>query len=106
MLITTTSNLEGYEIVEYKGLVFGEVVSGMNFVKDFFSGITDVLGGRSGSYESEFQDARDKAIEEMIKRAKRLDADGIVGVDVDYEILDKDNGMVMVTVSGTAVKIR
>lgn len=106
MLITTTSTLEGHEIIEYKGIVFGEVVSGMNFIKDFFSGITDVIGGRSGSYESEFQDARDKAIAEMIKRASKIGADAVIGVDVDYEVLGKDNGMVMVTVSGTAVRIK
>ena len=106
MLVTTTPTIEGHEIIEYKGIVFGEVVSGMNFVKDFFSGITDVIGGRSGSYESEFQDARDEAIEEMIKRASKMGADAIVGVDVDYEVLGKDNGMIMVSVSGTAVKLR
>ena len=106
MLVTTTPTIEGHEIIEYKGIVFGEVVSGMNFVKDFFSGITNVIGGRSGSYESEFQDARDEAIEEMIKRASKMGADAIVGVDVDYEVLGKENGMIMVSVSGTAVKLR
>ena len=106
MLVTTTPTIEGHEIIEYKGIDFGEVVSGMNFVKDFFSGITDVIGGRSGSYESEFQDARDEAIEEMIKRASKMGADAIVGVDVDYEVLGKENGMIMVSVSGTAVKLR
>lgn len=106
MLVTTTPTIEGHEIIEYKGIVFGEVVSGMNFVKDFFSGITDVIGGRSGSYESEFQDARDEAIEEMIKRASKMGEDAIVGVDVDYEVLGKENGMIMVSVSGTAVKLR
>lgn len=106
MLVTTTPTIEGHEIIEYKGIVFGEVVSGMNFVKDFFSGITDVIGGRSGSYESEFQDARDEAIEEMIKRASKMGADAIVGVDVDYEVMGKENGMIMVSVSGTAVKLR
>ena len=106
MLVTTTPTIEGHEIIEYKGIVFGEVVSGMNFVKDFFSGITDVIGGRSGSYESEFQDARDEAIEEMIKRASKMGADAIVGVDVDYEVLGKENGVIMVSVSGTAVKLR
>ena len=106
MLVATTPTIEGHEIIEYKGIVFGEVVSGMNFVKDFFSGITDVIGGRSGSYESEFQDARDEAIEEMIKRASKMGADAIVGVDVDYEVLGKENGMIMVSVSGTAVKLR
>lgn len=106
MLVTTTAVLEGHEIIEYKGLVFGEVVSGVNFIKDIFSGITDVLGGRSGTYESEVQDARDKAIEEMCKRADRMGANAIIGVDIDYEVLGKENGMLMVSVSGTAVRIR
>ncbi len=106
MLVTTTAVLEGHEIIEYKGLVFGEVVSGVNFIKDIFSGITDVLGGRSGTYEGEVQDARDKAIEEMCKRADRMGANAIIGVDIDYEVLGKENGMLMVSVSGTAVRIR
>ena len=106
MSVTTTAVLEGHEIIEYKGLVFGEVVSGVNFIKDIFSGITDVLGGRSGTYEGEVQDARDKAIEEMCKRADRMGANAIIGVDIDYEVLGKENGMLMVSVSGTAVRIR
>lgn len=106
MLVTTTAVLERHEIIEYKGLVFGEVVSGVNFIKDIFSGITDVLGGRSGTYEGEVQDARDKAIEEMCKRADRIGANAIIGVDIDYEVLGKENGMLMVSVSGTAVRIR
>ncbi len=106
MLVTTTAVLEGHEIIEYKGLVFGEVVSGVNFIKDIFSGFTDVLGGRSGTYEGEVQDARDKAIEEMCKRADRMGANAIIGVDIDYEVLGKENGMLMVSVSGTAVRIR
>lgn len=106
MLVTTTSVLNGKEIVEYKGIVFGEVVSGVNFLKDMFSGITDVLGGRSNIYENELQDAREKAIEEMCRRAKNLGANAVIGVDVDYEVLGKENGMLMVSVSGTAVLIR
>lgn len=106
MLVTTTPAVAGKEIIEYKGLVFGEVVSGVNFIKDIFSGITDVLGGRSNTYESELQDAREKAIEEMCKRAQRMGANAVIGVDVDYEVLGKENGMLMVSVSGTAVVIR
>lgn len=106
MLVTTTSIIEGHEILDYKGIVFGEVVSGVNFIKDMFSGITDVLGGRSGTYESELEDARDEAMKEMCKRAERMGANAIIGVDVDYEVLGKENGMIMVSVSGTAVKIR
>ena len=96
----------GRQIAEYKGIVFGEVVSGVNFVKDLFSGITDIFGGRSSTYENELQEAREKAIDEMCKRAERLGANAVVGVDVDYEVLGKENGMLMVSVSGTAVKLK
>lgn len=106
MLVTTTPAVAGKEIIEYKGLVFGEVVSGVNFLKDMFSGITDILGGRSNTYENELQDAREKAIEEMCARAQRLGANAVIGIDVDYEVLGKENGMLMVSVSGTAVVVR
>lgn len=106
MLVTTTSTLEGLEIVEYKGIVFGEVVSGMNFVKDFFAGITDVIGGRSGTYENEMVDARDKAIKEMCDRARKMGANAVIGVDVDYDVLGEKNGMLMISVSGTAVVVK
>lgn len=106
MLLTTTAVIEGHEIIEYKGLVFGEVVSGVNFIKDMFSSVTDILGGRSSTYEGEVQDARDKAIEEMCKRAERMGANAVIGIDIDYEVLGKENGMLMVSVSGTAVIIR
>jgi len=106
MLVTTTATLQGIDIVEYKGIVFGEVVSGMNFVKDFFAGITDKIGGRSGTYEGEMQDARDAAIKEMCERAQRMGANAVIGVDVDYDVLGEKNGMLMISVSGTAVVIR
>lgn len=106
MLVSTTSSLEGHEIIEYKGIVFGEVVSGVNFLKDMFAGLTDTFGGRSSTYENELQDARDKAVREMCDRAERMGADAVVGVDVDYEVLGKENGMLMVSVSGTAVRVR
>ena len=106
MIVTTTQNVEGRQITEYKGIVFGEVVSGVNFVKDLFSGITDIFGGRSSTYENELQEAREKAIDEMCKRPERLGANAVVGVDVDYEVLGKENGMLMVSVSGTAVKLK
>lgn len=106
MIVTTTQTVEGRQIAEYKGIVFGEVVSGVNFVKDLFSGITDIFGGRSSTYENELQEAREKAIDEMCKRAERLGANAVVGVDVDYEVLGKENGMLMVSVSGTAVKLK
>lgn len=105
MIVTTTPTVEGKKIVAYKGLVFGEVVAGVNFIKDFIGGITDVLGGRSGTYENELADARDKAVAEMAKRAEKIGADAVVGVDVDYEVMGEKNSMLMVSVSGTAVKL-
>ena len=105
MLITTTPSFEGKRIVEYKGIVFGEVVSGVNFIKDFMGGLRDIFGGRSGTYENELADARDKAVEEMLNRAKKMGANAVVGVDVDYEVLGEKNGMLMVSVSGTAVVV-
>ena len=105
MLITTTPGFEGKRIVEYKGIVFGEVVSGVNFLKDFIGGLRDIVGGRSGTYENELAEARDKAVEEMMHRAKKKGANAVVGVDVDYEVLGEKNGMLMVSVSGTAVVV-
>ena len=105
MLITTTPGFEGKRIVEYKGIVFGEVVSGVNFLKDFMGGLRDIVGGRSGTYENELAEARDKAVEEMMYRAKKMGANAVVGVDVDYEVLGEKNGMLMVSVSGTAVVV-
>ena len=105
MLITTTPSFEGKRIVEYKGIVFGEVVSGVNFIKDFMGGLRDIVGGRSGTYENELADARDKAVEEMLNRAKKMGANAVVGVDVDSEVLGEKNGMLMVSVSGTAVVV-
>lgn len=105
MIVTTTPAVEGRKIVAYKGIVFGEVVSGVNFIKDMFSSITDMIGGRSGTYEKKLQEAREKALAEMSERAAKLGADAVVGVDVDYEVLGETNGMLMVSVSGTAVKL-
>ena len=106
MIVTTTPSVEGKRIVDYKGVVFGEVVSGVNFIKDFTASLTNFFGGRSGSYEDELINARANAMVEMEKRAAELGANAVVGVDVDYEVLGADNGMLMVTVSGTAVVIQ
>ena len=103
MIITTTPAIEGRTIREYKGIVFGEVISGVNFVKDFTAGLRNFFGGRSGAYEEELMNARTSALAEMEQRAVRMGANAVVGVDVDYEVLGADNGMLMVTVSGTAV---
>ena len=105
MIVTTTPTIEGHQIVEYHGVIFGEVISGINFVKDFFAGIRNIVGGRSNSYEEELTKARTNAMAELEQRAARLGANAIVGVDIDYEVLGNDNGMLMVTASGTAVTI-
>ena len=103
MITTTTATIQGKEIVEYKGLVFGEVVAGVNFIKDIFSGLRDVFGGRSGTYEAELAEAREEAIKEMMQRAEKLGANAIIGIDIDYEVIGQNNGMLMVSASGTAV---
>lgn len=105
MLITTTQTVEGYPIKEYKGIVFGEVIAGINFVKDFAAGLTNIFGGRSGSYEEELVEARTAALNELGARAAGIGANAVVGAKMDYEVLGANNGMLMVTVSGTAVVI-
>lgn len=105
MIITTTNCVEGKRILEYYGIVFGEVVSGVNFVRDFAASITDFFGGRSNSYEDELINAREAALREMAGRAQSLGANAVVGVDLDYEVLGQSNGMLMVTASGTAVYV-
>ncbi|RNB91295.1 YbjQ family protein [Brevibacillus fluminis] len=103
MLVTTTNTVEGKEIKEYLGIVSGEVILGANVVRDFLAGITDIIGGRSGAYESKLQEGRELALREMTERARQLGANGIVGVDLDFETLRE--GMMMVIASGTAVRI-
>lgn len=103
MIITTTPSIEGKVIVEYRGIVFGEVVSGVDFVKDFAAGLSNFFGGRSGTYEQELVTARENALKELEQRAYALGANAVVGVDIDYEVLGANNGMLMVTASGTAV---
>lgn len=105
MIITTTPSVEGKRITEYKGIVFGEVVSGVNFVRDIAASLSNFFGGRSGSYEEELVQARQNAISEMGQRAASMGANAVVGVDIDYEVLGDDGGMLMVTASGTAVVI-
>lgn len=105
MLIVTTDNIQGHEITQYMGLVAGQAVYGANFIRDFFAGITDVIGGRSGGYESVLMDGATAAIRDMEGYAKELGANAIIGVSIDYESMGKDNSMLMVSVTGTAVKI-
>ena len=106
MILTTTPSVEGKEIMEYKGIVFGEVISGINFIKDFTAGLSNIFGGRSATYENELLEAREKALQELEERAREKGANAVVGIDVNYEVLGADNGMLMVTVSGTAVIVR
>ena len=106
MIITTTPTVEGKTIFEYKGLVSGEAILGVNIFKDLFAGIRDIVGGRSGSYEKELRNAQQIAMQELEQRAAELGADAVVGVDLDYEALGADGSMLMVTVSGTAVKLQ
>ena len=105
MILTTTPTIEGRTIREYRGVVFGEVISGVNFIRDFAASIRNIIGGRSGSYEEELLRARNQAMDELADRAARLGADAVVGIDIDYEVLGENNGMMMVTASGTAVKL-
>ena len=106
MILTTTPSVEGKEIIEYKGIVFGEVISGINFIKDFTAGLSNFFGGRSATYENELLEAGENALKELEERAYQKGANAIVGIDVDYEVLGADNGMLMVTVSGTAVVVQ
>ena len=105
MVITTTNDIQDKKVVEYKGIVFGEVISGINMFKDMGASLRNIFGGRSKGYEDELLAARENALEEMKTRAAALGANAIIGVKMDYEVLGADNGMLMVTCSGTAVII-
>ena len=105
MIITTTPQIEGHPVKEYKGVVTGETIIGANFVKDLFASIRDVIGGRSGSYEKVLREAKETSLQEMAKRAQELGANAIVGVDIDYETVGANSSMLMVASSGTAVVI-
>jgi uncharacterized protein YbjQ (UPF0145 family) len=105
MIVTTTPNIEGRPITRYCGVISGEAILGANMFKDLFAGIRDLVGGRSATYERELQRARDIAMSELQHRAQELGANAVVGVDLDYEVLGQSNGMLMVSISGTAVVI-
>lgn len=105
MLITTTNNIEGKSIEQYYGVVIGEAIMGANVFKDLFASIRDIVGGRSGSYEAELTKARKVAFDEIKREAMMLGANAIVGVDLDYEVVGQNGSMLMVSISGTAVKI-
>ena len=105
MIITTTNEIQDKKVIEYKGIVFGEVISGVNMFKDMGASLRNIFGGRSKGYEDELLTARENALEEMKTRAANLGANAIIGVKMDYEVLGADNGMLMVTCSGTAVVV-
>ena len=105
MIVSTTNNIEGRPVKNYLGIVTGETIIGANILKDFFAGIRDIVGGRSGSYERVLREAKDTALREMTENATKLGASAIVGIDLDYETVGKNGGMLMVTASGTAVKL-
>ncbi len=102
MIITTTGSVEGYQIAEYKGIVAGEAIMGANVIRDLFASVTDIIGGRSGTYEAKLADARETALREMQEKAAALGATAVVGVDLDYEVIGQ---MLMVSASGTAVRL-
>ena len=103
MLITTTPTIEGKRIREYRGIVTGEAIMGANIFRDVFAGIRDIVGGRSAGYEKELRSARETALAELAANAQQLGANAVIGVDLDYEVLGQNNGMLMVSVSGTGV---
>lgn len=105
MIVTTTTSVENRTITSYEGIVFGEVITGINVLKDIGAGLRNVFGGRSKGYEDELVEAREETLNEMTDRAKKRGCDAVVGVKMDYEVLGSDNGMLMVTCSGTAVKL-
>ncbi|MFA4132623.1 MULTISPECIES: YbjQ family protein [unclassified Brevibacillus] len=104
MIVTTTSMIQGKEVVEYLDIVSGEVIMGANVVRDFLAGITDIIGGRSGSYESKLAEGRELALREMKEKARALGANAVIGIDLDFETLRE--GMMMVIATGTAVRVK
>ena len=105
MLLTTTPSIEGHPIREYRGIISAETIIGANFVKDFFARITDVFGGRSGSYERVLREGKETALAELTKEAQRLGANAVVGLKLDYEAVGASGSMLMVVASGTAVVV-
>lgn len=105
MILSTTNTIDGKPVNDYLGIVTGETIIGANIFKDFFASIRDVVGGRSGSYERVLREAKDTALKEMKEEAIKLNANAVIGIDLDYETVGKNGGMLMVTASGTAVKL-
>lgn len=105
MLVSTTHSVEGHTIKEYLGIVTGEAILGANIFRDLFAGVRDIVGGRSAAYEKELRKARETALREMMEEASERGASAVIGVDIDYEMLDIGGGMLMVSASGTAVTL-
>jgi uncharacterized protein YbjQ (UPF0145 family) len=105
VIITTTTSIEGHPVRDYVGIVTGEAILGANIFKDLFAGIRDIVGGRSGAYEGELRKARTIALEELAAAATQIGADAVIGVDLDYETVGQGGSMLMVTASGTAVRL-
>ena len=105
MILSTTNTIDGKPVNDYLGIVTGETIIGANIFKDLFASIRDIVGGRSGSYERVLREAKDTALKEMTENASKLGASAIIGIDLDYETVGKNGGMLMVTASGTAVKL-
>jgi uncharacterized protein YbjQ (UPF0145 family) len=105
MILTTTQHVEGRPVAQYLGIVTGEAILGANLFKDLFAGIRDIVGGRSGAYEQELRKAREIAFQEMASVAQSMGADAVIGVDLDYETVGQGGSMLMVTASGTAVRL-
>ncbi|AEV15176.1 hypothetical protein TCCBUS3UF1_1260 [Thermus sp. CCB_US3_UF1] len=105
MILTTTGTVEGKRVEAYLGVVFGEAIVGANIFRDLFASIRDIVGGRSGAYEAELRRAREMALSELAEAARQLGANAVIGIDVDYEVLGQGNSMLMVTASGTAVRL-
>lgn len=106
MIITTTNSVDGHKVTEYKGIVFGEVISGVDFIRDIGASFRNVFGGRSKGYEEELLKARQEALEEMGQRAREIGANAVIGAKVDYEVLGANGSMMMVIASGTAVNLQ
>ena len=104
MILTTTPGIEGKTISQYHGIVIGEAVMGANIFKDLFASIRDIVGGRSGSYEDELTKARKMAFAELEQEARAMGANAVVGIDIDYEVIGEKGSMLMVSISGTAVR--
>ena len=105
MMLSTTNTIEGSPVKDYLGIVTGEAIIGANIFKDLFASIRDIVGGRSGSYERVLREAKDTALKEMTENASKLGASAVIGIDLDYETVGKNGGVLMVTASGTAVKL-